>query len=312
MLLCARAALSSVGTRVSTADLRTALTSPEKRQALRSLVRRAKSERVGNAMADITVCGAVPPYSCLLGGKLVAMMAASPGAISAYSQRYARRPSVIASSLAGRPILRAPHLVLLGTTLLYATEPTQYTRVSIPCERLGGKPGESISYRLFGRTEGFGTLQFSEDAVDAMSQSLAQAEVGQRVHSIFGEGVNPRLRKIRDGLDMLGLSSDLLLAHGSPRLVYAVALASNFRRYLLGLDSDPDYPFPIRQAGKSADAIAAWWAERWLASRVKRASVLSEVARHTLKYPVRHGARVVIPKNTHPELPFEGALGSAR
>jgi hypothetical protein len=38
---------------------------------------------------------------------------------------------------------------------------------------------------------------------------------------------NPRLRKIRDGLDALALPTDDLLNHGSPRLVYGVMLTQN-------------------------------------------------------------------------------------
>lgn len=236
---------------MSAGDLISILESPEKRQAIQSLIRRAKSQRVGTAIADITVCGAVPPYSCILGGKLVAMLAASPDVVREYSARYAAQESVIASSLAGRPIVRPTHLVFLGTASLYGTEPTQYTRVRIPCDRLGGKPGENVSYRLLGRTEGFGTSQFSRDTVKAFSLMLAQIDGGQRVHSIFGEGVNPRLRKIRDGFDALRLPSDLLLSHGSPRLIYGVALARNFRQYLLGFDPEPEYLFSIREGAAS-------------------------------------------------------------
>lgn len=307
LLLRAREALQSASCKMPATDLAAALNSPNTRQAIQSLIRRAKSERVGTAIADIAVCGAVPPYSCLLGGKLVAMLAASPEVLRAYGEKYAAQQSVIASSLAGRPIVRPTHLVFLGTTSLYGMEPTQYTRIKIPCDRLGGKPDEYISYRLLGRTEGFGTSQFSRDTVEAFSLMLAQKDGGQRVHSIFGEGVNPRLRKIRDGLDALGLSSDLLLSHGSPRLVYGIALARNFRRYLLGLDTEPEYLFPIEEGQGGTAAIAAWWAERWLVNRIKRAAVLRDVARHTLKYPVRHGARVPFPETAEPELPFANA-----
>jgi hypothetical protein len=61
MLLRARAALSREGKPVNAEDLRSLLGSPDKRQAVQSLIRRAKSERVGVAMADISVCGAIPP-----------------------------------------------------------------------------------------------------------------------------------------------------------------------------------------------------------------------------------------------------------
>lgn len=295
MLLRSRMVLNSPGRELSGAVLRDLLSSPEARQAVQSLVRRAKAERVGIAMADISICGAIAPYSALLGGKLVAMLLFSSEIVTAYRERYSSAESVIASSVAGRPVVRPPHLVFLGTTSLYGTEPTQYTRVHVPCDVLGGQRGEALRYRLLGKTEGYGTLQFSADTVDALATLLAQSEGGQRVHSIFGEGVNPRLRKIRDGLDHLGLPADALLTHGSPRLVYGVALSRNFREYLLGIDQAPEYFVPLREPAKSTERIVAWWSQRWLSRRIQRDDVLVDLATHRTTYPVHHGARVRLP-----------------
>lgn len=308
MLLRARAVLQAEGRPLTASTLQLLLSAAEARQAVQSLVRRAKSERIGVAMADISVCGAVAPYSVLLGGKLVAMLAASPEVVVAYRERYGNTESVIASSLAGRPVIKPPHLVFLGTTSLYGTEPTQYTRVYIPCERAGGRRGETVCYRHLGRTEGYGSLQFSPETVKALSTLLSQSQGGQRVHSIFGEGVNPRLRKIREGLDRLRLPSDELLSHGSPRLVYGVTLARNFREYLLGLDTEPDYLLPLTEPTATTSQIVGWWIERWLARRLQRDDVLSEVARHQLRHPVRHGARVSIPPSTGDQLLLFGDI----
>ena len=38
-------------------------------------MRKGKADRVGTAIVDLPVCGALPPYSEILGGKLVAMQA---------------------------------------------------------------------------------------------------------------------------------------------------------------------------------------------------------------------------------------------
>lgn len=294
MLLRARAALSG-GEPLTASRFQELLDSPEKRKAVQALIRRAKSDRVGIAMADISVCGAVPPYSGVLGGKLISMLLMSPEVITAYRDRYASTESVIASSLAGHPITRPSNLVYLGTTSLYGTEPTQYTRVAVPSELLGGRRGESLRYQLLGRTEGYGTIQFSSETVQALSTLLSQSQEGQRVHSIFGEGVSPRLRKIRDGLNRLGLPSDALLTHGSPRLVYGVALARNFREYLLGLDEEPYYLVPLTDPTTASDRISLWWAQRWLKRRIGRDDILDDLARHKLTYPIRHGARVPTP-----------------
>jgi hypothetical protein len=292
MLLRARSLLSKGKSTLKAKELRQALHSRDARQALQSLLRRAKSERVGVSMADISVCGAIAPYTSLLGGKLVAMMMTSPEIILAYKKRYARAESVIASSMAGRPVVRPPTLVMLGTTSLYGSEPTQYTRVHIPCDEVGGKPGESVRYELLGRTEGYGTSQFSAQTVEALTVFLCQKLGGRRVHNIFGEGVNPKLRNIRDGLNVLGLNSDYLLEHGSPRLVYGVALARNFRRYLMGTDTKPRYYFPLNNPKETSEKIAGWWAKRWLINRLKRDDVLTQLETHCMTHPIKHGARV--------------------
>ena len=277
---------------LSPVQLRERLGSPDYRQDLLSLIRRIKSERVGVSIADISVCGAIAPYSAVTGGKLVALLLMSPEVLVKYAARYGGAESIIASSVAGRSLVRPPHLVFLGTTSLYGSEPNQYTRVSLPCSVIGGAPDRSLKYVRLGQTEGYGTFQFSDETVDALSALVAEYRGGRRVNSIFGEGVNPRLRKIRDGFDLLGLDSDRMLMHGNARLIYGVALASNYSRYLLGLDAVPTYPFTLGEPAESTNKIAAWWVSRWLLKRIQRDDILREIASHRLTYPIRHGARV--------------------
>jgi hypothetical protein len=259
------------------------------------LIRKAKADRVGTLMADLTVCGAIPPYNELLGGKLVAMLATSPEVAEEYRRRYSKMPSVIASSMAGRPVVRSSDLVFISTTSLYGRRPNQYDRIAIPADRVvdGGKG--ALAYKYLGRTRGFGTFHFSDDAVEGMATMLAQAARGRRVNSVFGEGVNPRLRKIRDGLDELGLPTNILLDHGAPRLVYAVALIENLSEYLLGIDKSPRYILPKKNATETTARIAAWWYERWCKARVAKEGVIEAIESHTLVYPIQHGGRVKLP-----------------
>lgn len=115
-----------------------------------------------------------------------------------------------------------------------------------------------------------------------------------RVNSIFGEGVNPKLRKVRDGLDRLGWPSNNLLQHHRQRIVYGVSLVSNLLPYLLEIDARPRYLFR-RSLRHDVDRIALWWNERWLSKRVESDDVLAKVAMNTVTRPVNHGARVVLP-----------------
>jgi hypothetical protein len=271
---------------------------------IRKILRKAKGDRVGIAVADITVCGAVQPYNALLGGKLVAMMTASPEVTAEYHCRYSGAESEIASSMAGRPIVRDPNLVLLGTTSLYGIGSSQYNRIKIPCERLGGRKDEGVRYAELGHSEAFGTSQYSEETVDALVDLVQQSTGGQRVNSIFGEGGSPKLRKVRHGLELLELPTRLLLRHHRRRVVYAVSLVRNLTDYLLGLDPSPSYLLAPDGGATVTVAIGAWWRERWLRNRIDSDDVLSEVARHTLVRPIRHGARVTMPQSAEQQILF--------
>lgn len=273
---------------------------------IRKIVKKAKADRVGIAMADISVCGAVQPYNALLTGKLISMLAVSPAIISEYKRRYACAKSEIASSMAGRPIVRKPELVYFGTTSLYGNGSSQYNRVRIPCELLGGDASEIINYREIGQSESFGTSQFSDDTVEALAALVRQTSDGKRVNSIFGEGVSPRLRKVRAGLDQLGFPSDVLLQHGRRRSIYAIVLARNAPDYLIGLDRKPEYIVSLDQSD-STEAICSWWIDRWLRSRIQSNDILEQVASHTHVQPICHGARVSPVADQHDQAePFRG------
>lgn len=296
-----------LGDKPTAAKVKAFVENRDGRLALTKLIRKAKADRVGTVIADLTICGAVPPYNEVLGGKLVAMLIASPEVAEEYRRRYRRVPSIIASSMAGRAIIRPSDLVFISTTSLYGRRPNQYDRLVIPAKRIAEDGQGEVRYHYLGKTRGFGTFQFGEDATTAMSTVLSQTSDGQRVNYVFGEGVNPRLRMLRDALDEMGFSSNMLLDHGAPRLVYGVLLISNLTDYLLGIDRTPHYLIPIKR-GESATAataaIGGWWYERWSMNRVQKEGVLEEIEKQTLVHPIQHAARVKLP----PELIEEPLL----
>ena len=302
-------ALSLAGMLQSRMVLQEHLSSPPTREEVRALLdtgigrrivkkvlRKAKADRVGIAMADITTCGAVAPYNLILGGKLVAMLAASPEVVTAYRQKYVAQESEIASSMAGRPIVRRSELVFLGTTSLYGVGSSQYNRLRMMADRIGGREGEQLAFLELGKSEAYGTSHFSSDTVRALVSLVQQSSNGRRVNSIFGEGVSPKLRKIRDGLDALNWPTDVLLKHGRQRIVYGVPVARNLREFLLGMDDEPEYFFDMEEPERSTQEIARWWTERWLGKRIELDDILARVEQQTLVRPIRHGARVVLPR----------------
>jgi len=295
-LLRARLALRSASiARPSSSSWAQALDTEGLKRAISTVLRYTKAAHVGVEVMDMTVCGAIAPYNHLLGGKLVSLLMASPEVRAEYARRYKTASSIIASSMAGRAVIRPPRLVLLGTTSLYGIAPSQYNRLKMPAAAVGGAKAASLAFECLGRTAGYGSYHFSRETLAALEPLLGRLQRGRPVNSIFGEGVNPKLRKVRAALDAVGLPSNSLLQHGSPRLVYGIALASNFREILLGLKSRPAYVIPNRRDATAR--IVDFWRARWLANRVQSAEVIRAVAEHSLMSPVRHGARVVMPGN---------------
>ncbi len=273
--------------------LKRALADPKARAQIGRLARRARGERVGTVIADLTVCGAVAPYNALAAGKLVGAMAVSPTVLAAYRKKYAR-PSEIASAMAGRPITREARLSFVGTSSLYGTGSSQYNRLFWPASTMGGAEDSRIGFYEIGRSRSFGTSHFSDATVDALARLCEQRGGLVRVNSLFGEGVSPRLRKVRLGLAALGWPTNELLKHGRERILYGVPLVENVRDYSLGVDEDPRYLLEP-EPSDNGEAVARWWFERWARRRAAQEHVQESMRGNRLIRPVRHGARVPMP-----------------
>lgn len=282
-----------LGNRASAAGLRKALADPKARTQIGRLARRARGERVGTVIADLTVCGAVAPYNALAAGKLVGALASSPTVLAAYRAKYAR-PSEIASAMAGRPITREARLSFIGTTSLYGTGSSQYNRLFWPATTMGGAEDQRMGFHELGRSRSFGTSHFSAETVDALVRLSEHTGALVRVNSLFGEGVSPRLRKVRLGLAALGWPTNELLKHGRERILYGVPLVENVRDYSLGIDSEPDYLLDP-EPQDDGQTVAQWWLERWAINRARQEHVLESMRQHRLVRPIRHGARVPLP-----------------
>lgn len=275
------------------AGLAKALANPRAKAQLRKIVRRARGERVGTVIADLTVCGAVAPYNALAAGKIVGALAVSPTVLQAYRQKYAR-PSEIASAMAGRAILRETRLAFVGTTSLYGTGSSQYNRLFWPEAVMGGPSDQRMGYYELGRSRSFGTSHFTDATVEALVRLSSLTGNPVRVNSLFGEGVSPRLRKVRIGLSTLGWPTNELLKHGRERIVYGVPLVRNLRDYSLGIDAEPDYLLDPELPGSDA-RVAEWWFERWCRRRAQQEHVIASMRSQRTVRPIRHGARVPLP-----------------
>lgn len=271
-------------------QLKELLTSSRGRAALGVALQEQKKRLVGSAIMDIVVCGAVPPYGPVLGGKLVAMLATSPTLVNAYRRRYSRAPSEIASAMAGRPIARKADLVFLGTTSLYETHSSQYERIALP-RTLG-----SLRYRCLGKTLGFSSVQFTKETRGLLDEMSERTRGRRVVNYKFGEGVNPKLRQIAVGLADLGLDGDLL-RYSSRRLVYGVVLAENARGYLLGEERSARYYWGNRSPQDIERELVHFWTHRWALNRILRREVAESLSSHSV-LSVENGLRPWLQQRT--------------
>lgn len=243
------------------------------KRALDIVLAEFRKAGLSSEVADVSICGAVHPYNELLGGKLVALLLASQDVRDAYARRYGGQISVITSQMAGRPIVRSADLRLVTTTSLYGVGSSQYNRLVLRQKDHPALPGD-LRWGAIGKslTGGFGTIHLGNETAQALRSMAFARHDSRRVNNRFGEGTSPRLRQIREGLDALGLKSDAILHHATPRIFYGCELVPGARSSLLGLSG------AAAEAASSVD-VAVAWRQRWLAARVMRPETLEALRR---------------------------------
>ena len=249
------------------------------RKALNTALVANRKTKIGSNMMEIIVCGAIPPYNELLGGKLISILACSPLVIRDYTEKYSNQISEIASRMKGKKVVRDSQLAFLGTTSLYALGSSQYNRIKVPMnDRF------FLQYKKMGITEGYGTVYFSKETTSTMMRIQELQDGGRKINNIFGEGTSPRFRLISRGLSIPGIKADAFLQHYSPRIVYSIELASNTNEFLLGYTDKLDYPFNITSEedvlAKTQEMIDFWY-ERWLCMRLHSVDIIQRLENFT-------------------------------
>jgi hypothetical protein len=110
----------------------------------------------------------------------------------------------------------------------------------------------------------------SSETAAQLRRLVVRSEGMRRVNNVFGEGVSPRLRQIRDGLNEIGVPQDIVLKHSCPRIIYGVCLADNALAYLRGEETTPIFSFNLGKQQEETADIADFWLKRWLLPRSQR------------------------------------------
>lgn len=175
-----------------------------------------RKKRLRNVM-DAFVLGAVPPYSFLLCGKLVAMLAASDTVRRAFKRKYGGTRSVI------RRKAHDGRLALITTTSALGRS-SVYNRLRFE---------NRLLYQSVGFTKGSGEFHFSNGLYEAITEFAKKYCEPTAKQERWGTGFRNRREIVRKCLPLLGLSSDWIY-HGVQREVFVVPLARNTREFLRG------------------------------------------------------------------------------
>ncbi|MDT8898536.1 DUF4338 domain-containing protein [Thermanaerothrix sp. 4228-RoL] len=215
-----------------------------------------KTELVNQTM-DIQTLGAVPPYSRLLGGKLIALAAASNEVREAYRRKYAYRTTEIEKRLL------PSHLVALTTTSAFGRS-SLYNRL---------KYRDMWIAEPLGYTEGYGSFHLM--MFYPLFRSLLESQ-GISTRGGFGTGPRRKWQTMVRALARLNLPGDLL-RHGIKREAFLFPLIDNLQDYMEGRTFTPlyrDLPF---------ETLVRWWRERWLLPRAERVNGWHTWSREELK-----------------------------
>ncbi len=176
----------------------------------------ARKKRLQCVM-DLFVLGAVPPYSHLLCGKLVALLATSQGVQEAFRRRYGGRRSYISRRLLDGRLALLTTTSALGRSSLY--------------NRL--RYGEHRVFQKVGATCGSGDFHFSNGFYADLRRFAIKHCDATAKHPMWGDGFRNRRELVRKTLPLLGLSRKLL-CHGVEREIFMASLAANTPAFLRG------------------------------------------------------------------------------
>jgi hypothetical protein len=206
----------------------------------------ARKARLQTVM-DLFALGAVPPYSQLLCGKLIALLATSLEVQRAFYRRYhGDRALISGRNLDGR-------LALLTTTSALGRS-SLYNRLSYRGERL---------FHSLGFTRGSGEFHFSNGFyADLRDFALKKCNATAK-HSQWGDGFRNKRELLLKALPLLGLSRELVY-HGVQREIFAAPMAHNTTAFLRGEDRR------LRPYGRTVDQMFVFFRERWLLPRAAR------------------------------------------
>ena len=196
---------------------------------------------------DAYVLGAVPPYSFLIGGKLIALLATSNEVREAFQRKYQGKTSLILNRTQSGKIALVTTASALGRSSLY--------------NRL--KFNDRLVFEHVGHTKGFGDFHFANGIYSFILSYAKLNNLPTTSHELWSKGFRSRKNVVQETLAKLGLPQNWL-NHGIKREIYVAPLAENTQTFLCGNDSYLNY------YDQPVSELFDWYRERWLLPRSER------------------------------------------
>lgn len=168
-------------------------------------------------MMDAFVLGALPPYSHLLGGKMVACLVRSKEVVEEFRAKYGSTRGIISGKKKDARLVAITTSSALGRSSIY-------NRL-----KLGGVP----YFQSIGYTQGWGHFHFPDDLFSDLRSYLSEKRDKYYKNNRFGQGPNWRMRAIRQALDRLDLGAQIV-HHGLKREVFFCPVADHAAEILKG------------------------------------------------------------------------------
>lgn len=206
-----------------------------------------RSARLVNIM-DAYVLGAIPPYSSLLGGKLIACLLRSRDLYDDFAKAYGNTTGIISGEEKQARLLAVTTSSSMGRSSVY-------NRLKLD----GVQYMDSIGY-----TGGWGHFHIPDSLFLELRDFLRELDHTYADQHRYGQGPNWRLRTTKAALSALGFKEDLL-RHGIKREVFLCRLAANATSLLGKGEGIPDVSGLL-----TAREIAELGVERWMKPRASR------------------------------------------
>ncbi len=203
-----------------------------------------------NRTLDAYTIGSVPPYSSIMGGKLVAGLVASNEVRQAYWRVYAGRKTEMQQRRIEQPLVAVTTTSAFGRSSIY--------------NRL--KYGGRLIAEPIGYTKGTGSVHlepFYAQILDLIRTEEPDLAVGD-----YGNGPKRKWQHFKRGLDMLGVHRRYF-DHGLKREIFLYRLTEKLEDGMSGGDFGGTLDFPAADYG-------AFWRERWGVPRSERDQVWRE------------------------------------